>query len=775
MTGLLSERDFSRRSFLKGGALVVGFSMFGAAGVAGTAKAAGAAFPVIDPGQLDSWLKIDSTGHVWAFTGRVDQGQGKETSYAQTVADELYVPLASVTVVMGDTAQTPNQGKSTATNGITTGLPPLRNAAAQAHQTLLGLASTQLGVPVAQLSVAAGVISGGGKSVTYAQLIGGKTFGVTMPTTGTSAGNAYPGFPYPAYSGATTSVNVTTSAPLRDPTTYATVGQSVPRVDIPDKVTGKYVYTQNIHLPGMVHARVINPPWSASYPAVVPQLLKVKGFRTPQPGVQIVRDGNFIAVVADQEWRAIEAATQLDTEWSTDANLPNLGNPFQVLRSTPNNAPFTPNDAVSSKGNGFNPSSGKLIAARYDFPYTTHGMIGPSCGLASWDPNTQLMTVYTGMQNPPQTRADIAQLLGLNLSQIRVLWYEQSSMFGRGGVDDVATAAALISKQIGKPVRVQWMRGDEHVWGPHMPGMTQDIAATLNSDGSINSWYARSWGTVAGWDIGYSLPQLQNGTANGLPHGTAGSATSGSYTVPNTLTIGSSVNPVVRPMYMRTVAGIQTTFISESFMDELAAAAGVDPIQYRLNHLDPVAQAKAIATLKAVQQASGWQARPSPAPKSSDQVLKGRGVGLSSGVAHVAEVEVDRKTGRVHVPRLFVAVNIGSLVSPDATSAQVEGGTLMGLSRALKDQVVFGKNRITSADWVTYPIVRFQDVPQSINITFVPPAAPSVPNGGIGEPSSQQVPAAVGNAIFDATGVRMRSTPFTPARVRAALKGAGVA
>jgi CO/xanthine dehydrogenase Mo-binding subunit len=778
MTGLMHEKEFSRKSFLsRGGALVVGFSMIGAAGVVGAAEAASASpgsFPIIDPGQLDSWLRIDATGHVWAFTGRVDQGQGKETSYAQTVADELNVPLASVTVVMGDTARTPNQGKSTATNGITTGLPPLRNAAAQAHQTLLGLASGQLGVPVSQLSVVDGVVSGGGKSVTYAQLVGGKNFGVTMGTTGTSAGNAYPGFPYPPYSGATTSVNVVTNAPLKDPSTYAIVGKSVPRVDIPDKVTGKYVYTQNIHLPGMVHARVINPPWSASYPAVVPQLLKVKGFRTPQPAVQIVRDGNFLAVVAEQEWRAIEAATQLDTEWSTDANLPNLGNPAKVLRSTPNNAPFTPTDAVSSKGTGFNPSSGKLIAAQYDFPYTTHGMIGPSCGLASWDPNTQLLTVYTGMQNPPQTRADIAQLLGLNLNQIRVLWYEQSSMFGRGGVDDVATAAALISKQISKPVRVQWMRADEHVWGPHMPGMTQDIAATLNPDGSINSWYARSWGTVAGWDIGYSLPQLLNGTANGLPHGTAGSATAGSYAVPNQTTIGSSVNPVVRPMYMRTVAGIQTTFISESFMDELAAAVGVDPIQYRLNHLDPVAQAKAIATLTAVQQLSGWESRPSPAPKGTGPILRGRGVGLSGAVAHVAEVEVERKSGRVRATRISVAVNIGSLVSPDATSAQVEGGTLMGLSRALRDQVVFGKNRITSADWVTYPILRFMDVPASIDIAYVP-SAPAVPAGGIGEPSSQNVPAAVGNAIFDATGVRMRSTPFTPARVRAAMKEAGVA
>jgi CO/xanthine dehydrogenase Mo-binding subunit len=630
-------------------------------------------------------------------------------------------------------------------------------------------------VPKASLTVDKGVVSGGGKSVTYGQLVGGKTFNVTMATSGTSAGNAYPGMPYPAYSGATTSVNVVTTAKLRDPNTYALVGTSVPRVEIPPKVTGRFTYTQNIHLPGMVHARMVLPPRAASYPAVVPKLLSVKGFKTPQPGVQIFRQGNFLAVVADEEWRAIEAATQVVAEWSTDSSLPNLGNVFDVLRKSPENAPFTPTPSVTSRGNGFSPSSGTLVSARYDFPFTTHGLIGPSCGLASWDDKTQLLTVFTGMQNPPQVRADTAQLLGIDLNQIRVLWNESSSQFGRGGVDDVAPAAALISKGIGKPVRVQWMRGDEHIWGPHMPGMTQDIAATLDSKGQINSWYAQSWGTTAGWDIGYSLPQILTGTDNGLPHGSASAASPSSYTVPNQSITAHSVDPTVRPMYMRTVAGIQTTFITESFMDELAAKAGVDPVQFRLNHLDPASQATSIQTLQAVKQLSGWESRPSPAPKQSSSVLKGRGVGLSGRVAHVAEVEVDPKTGVVKVTRISVAVNIGQLVTPDGTAAQVEGGTIMGLSRAIKDQVVFGKDQITSGDWVTYPIARFMDVPKTIDIVFVPPAAPAVPNGGIGEPSSQNVPAAVANAIFDATGVRIRRPPFNPARVRAALKEAGAA
>jgi nicotinate dehydrogenase subunit B len=775
MTGLLHEKEFSRKSFLKGGgALIVGFSALGAS-FAGRTQAAGVSFPLVDPGQLDSWLQIDANGKVIAFSGRVDQGQGKETAYAQTIAEELDIPFDSVTMVMGDTGRGPNQGKSTATNGISTGLPPLRNAAAQARQTLLGLASTQLGVTVSDLSVANGVVSGGGKTVTYGQLIGGKRFNITMPTTGTAAGNAYPGIPYPAYSGATTSVNVVTTAPLKDPKTYKIVGQSIPRVDIPGKVTGTYTYTQNIRLPGMVHARMVLPPSVALYPQVVPRLLAVKGFKSPQPGVQIIRKNNFLAVVADREWRAIEAASQLVTEWETDPKVASLGDVFSVMRKSPNNS-FTPNDGVTTTGSGFSPtapSGGKLLSARYDFPFTTHGLIGPSCAVASWDQANQSLTIFTGMQNPPQSRADTADMLGLRLDQIRVLSSEQASQFGRGGVDDVAPAAAFISMQVNKPVRLQWMRSDEHVWGPHMPGLTVDVAATLGSNGLVTSWFGQGWGITAGWDIGYSLPQLLLGNAKGLPHGSAGAVSPSMYGVPNQTVISHTVDPTVRPMYMRTVQGIQSTFISESFIDELAAAAGVDPIQFRLNHM-PTTQARAIATLQAVQQLSGWQSRPSPTPVSSAAVLRGRGVGLSGSTAHVAEVEVTRKTGAVRVTRISAAVNIGPLVHPDSTRAQVEGGTIMGLSRALKDQVIFGKNQITSSDWATYPIVRFKDIPDVIDVAFVP-SAPAVPTGGIGEPASQGVPAAVANAIFDATGVRIRRPPFTPARVRAAMKAAGTA
>jgi CO/xanthine dehydrogenase Mo-binding subunit len=788
MTGFLHEKELSRKTFLKGGgALIVGFSMVGAS-LAGKARADGAAFPLVDPSQLDSWLTIDSSGHVTAFTGRVDQGQGKETSYAMTVAEELDVPFDGVTVVLGDTARAPNQGKSTATNGITTGLPPLRNAAAQARQTLLGLAATQLGVPAAQLSVSEGVVSGGGKSVTYAQLIGGKRFNVSMKVTGSSAADPYPGVPYPTYSGATTSLNVVPTAPLKDPATYKIVGTSVPRVDIPDKVTGKYTYTQNIRLPGMVHARMVMPPFVGSYPKMVPQLVAVKGFKTPQPGVQIVRKNNFVAVVAKEEYRAIQAAAELVTEWAPDPSLPDLANINDVMRSSPNSR-FTPDDSITVTGSGFSATAGKLLSARYDFPHTTHGMIGPPCAVASWDAGGGVMTIFTGLQNPSQARADTADMLGLPLEKIRVIQSEQASQFGRGGVDDVAPAAAFLSMQVGKPVRLQWMRWDEHLWGPHMPGNTQNISATLGSNGLIASWYNEGWNPAAGWDIGFTLPQLLFGNANGLPHNTGG-AGAPQYAIANQEIVSHTIDPPVRPMYMRTVNGIQNNFIQESFMDELAAAAGIDPIQFRLAHLTDqgnVLTPVGIGILKAAQELSGWQTRPSPAPKSNGSVLKGRGIGLSLStsccIAHVAEVEVTPKTGAVAVKRISVVAQLGTLVHPDAVMAQIEGGTIMGLSRAIKDEVTFGRNRITSSDWVSYPIARFRDLPKTLDIKILAPTAAEngtvarwtkVPNGGIGEPSSINVPAAVANAIFDATGVRIRSTPLNTPRVRAALRAADV-
>jgi CO/xanthine dehydrogenase Mo-binding subunit len=765
MTEMLNKA-FSRKTFLKGGgALVVGFS-FGTAGLAGKAQAG--AFPIVDHGQLDSWLSIDTKGMVTVRSGRVDQGQGKQTSYAQIVADELDVRFDAVSVILGDTGVTPNQGKSTATNGISSGAPPLRNAAAQARGTLLALASTRLGVPVSQLTVTDGVISSAtnpSAKVTYGELIGGKRFNVTMTVTGPTA-----------YNGQSVNVNVVPTYPLKDPKTYKIVGQSIPRVDIPAKVAGAYPYTQHITVPGMLHARMVMPPHVGAYPRMVPQLLSAEFRSKPAAGVQLVVKANFVAVVAEDEWKAIQARDLVETKWADDPAQRNLANYHSSLRASPNNE-FTPQNSVTTRGNVdavFASGVGKTLTARYDWPQHIHGMIGPSVAVASFNKNDGSLLIWGGSQNPVQTRADAAKMLNIPLDNVRVLHTEQASQFGRGGVDDAGSAAALLSYELGKPVRVQWMRGDEHAWGPQQPGKTHDIKATVEANGKIVAWQEESWGIRARWDQGWPLPWIMLGTKP-VDAGGGGGGGIPSLLIPNVRTVAHTVDPLTRPMYLRTVDGTGTQFIQQSFVDELAAAAGVDSIEFWIRNMDPAGAATAplTAMLRELQKRSGWQMRPSPAPgSSSGNIVRGRGVGVNGRVSNVAEVEVNRTTGVVRVTKLYAIADNGStIVNPDGYRNQIDGGSIMGISRVLKEQSRMTRNSISSVDWVTYPILRFTEVPK-IDITLMPTPV-NIPSGGIGEPASGSVPVAVANAFFDATGVRMRSVPFTPARVRAALKAVG--
>jgi CO/xanthine dehydrogenase Mo-binding subunit len=580
-----------------------------------------------------------------------------------------------------------------------------------------------------------------------------------------------------AYNGQSVNMNVVPTVPVKNPSTYKIVGTSVPRVDIPAKVVGSFAYTQNIVVPGMVHARVVLPPNVGAYPRMVPQLLSARFKSKPAAGVQLFVKGNFVAVVADDEWKAIQARTLVEAKWAEDKDQRNLANYYGSLRASPNNE-FNLADSVTVRGNVdavFASGAGKTLSARYDFPQQIHGLIGPSVAVASYDKAKGSLLIWAGSQNLVQTRADVAKMLGISLDDIRVLYTEQASQFGRGGVDDVAPAAALLSKELGKPVRVQWMRGDEHAWAPQQPGRTHDLKGTVDANGNIVAWQEESWGIRARWDQGWPLPWILLGTAKPVDAGSSGATGAPSWVIPNLRNVSHSVDPLTRPMYLRTVAGTQSTFIQESFMDELAAAAGADPIEFRIKHLNPTAAGtpRQIAMLRELQKRSGWQTRPSPAPgSSSGNIVRGRGVGMGGTVSNVVEVEVNKKTGVVRATKLYaVADNASTIVNPDGYRNQIDGGSIMGLSRALMEQSRMSRNGVTSVDWVTYPILRFKDVPP-IDITLMP-IAPSIPGGGIGEPASGAVPAAVGNAFFDATGVRMRSIPFTPARVRAALKGAG--
>jgi CO/xanthine dehydrogenase Mo-binding subunit len=389
--------------------------------------------------------------------------------------------------------------------------------------------------------------------------------------------------------------------------------------------------------------------------------------------------------------------------------------------------------------------------------------------------------IWAHTQNISQTRLEVAAMLGLSVNNVRVIWHEGSSSFGRMGIDDAAGGAAILTKEMGKPVRLQWMRHDEHSSEPPQKGMTHDLKATVDSSGRITAWRDENWSPFAKSDINNMLPWILLGTAPPVAPG-SGRLSQPFYVIPNLQLTGHLTQPLVRALYMRSVSDIQDVFVNESFMDELAAAAGIDPIDFRLNHLtDP----RTIAVLQAVKQLSGWQTRPSPANGVGGAVMRGRGVAIrpmpSSYYANccpavVAEVEVTRKTGAVRVTKVWTAVELGTIVNPDTVRSQLEGGMIMGISRALKEAVRFGRNRVTSVDWVTYPITRFMDMPDSIDIAILPrPGGSGIPDGGIGEPAALVQPGAIANAIFDATGVRMRELPFTPARVRAYLKAAGVA
>ena len=598
MTGLLSEREFSRKSFLRGGgALVVGIAVVGS-GMAGKATADGSPFPNVDPSQLDTWLTIGSDGTVTIFTGRIDSGQHKQTAYAQIVGDELDVPFDSITLVMGDTARVVNQGGSTASDGLVNGAKPLRHAAAQARAVLLALASTKLGVPVAQLSVTNGVVSGGGSSVSYGDLIGSKRFNTTVKVLS---------------SGST--IDIQGTARIKDPSQYKLVGTSLPAVNIPDKVTGKFTYIQNVHVPGMLHARLVLPP------SVGAHLVSVDGFRKKPEGlVKVVVKGDFVAVVTQEEWQAIEAMTFLKTTWNEKDSLPGNGDVFGYLRST---TPFkqTP---VGSNGNvdAALASAAKQFAAQYNYPGQSHGLIGPQCAVA--DVQGAQCTILTPTQVPFSTQAAVATMLGVPTNNVHLMYVEGSGQYGRGGLDDAGVAAAYISQQVGKPIRVQLMRQQETGWGPAFPPSAFTFRAGVDSTGQIVAWdhVEAAWGTN-GLELPLQLAAGQDVTTTGGPSNRPpGGGDVATYAFANYRQIGKSVPALLRGIYMRSPGRIQVNFAGEQFMDEIASATGQDPIQFRLRHLADNTDIYTLASIKpriqavlqTAQQVSGWDTRPSPGP-----------------------------------------------------------------------------------------------------------------------------------------------------------------
>ncbi|HEY5269174.1 MAG TPA: molybdopterin cofactor-binding domain-containing protein [Anaerolineales bacterium] len=691
---------------------------------------------------LDDWLAINPDGTVTAFSGKVELGTGVRTALAQIVAEELEVPLERVHMVMGDTERTPDEGYTAGSMTISSSGTALRNAAAEARRLLLKMAAKRLDARLDELTVQDGLISlirHPEQKITYVELMGGKAF----------------------------NLEVTGDVPLKDSKTYTIVGTSTPREDIPRKVAGQPSFIQDLRVPGMLHGRLVRPP-SAGAELILMDESSVAEF----PGlVKVVRRGNFIAVVAEREEQAILAAQHLKVEWRERATLPPMQDLYTTLRSQP-----TQDTLLVEQGDyktAFKQAARQLHAAYYQ-PYHAHASIGPSCAVA--DVKEDQITVWASTPGPYPLSGTLAQLLDVPAEKVHLIHVEGPGSYGQNGSDDAAADAVILSQAVGRPVRVQWSRQDEFVWEPKAPAMVMEVHGGLDAHGNVVAWDYHVWSPshvararspeqlVAG--------QLISGQAAshfGFSFGAERNAST-NYSFPNQrVTVHYLADSPLRASSFRSLGGAENTFANESFMDELAAAAGVDALDFRLRYL---ADARAREVLKAAAGKAGWEARPSPHGKKN-KLAQGRGVAFAwyendqAIVACVAHVQVDATSGAVRVKRVVVAHDCGLIINPDGLKNQIEGNVIQSLSRALKEEVIFDEWRVKSVDWDSYPILTFSEVPE-VEIVLI--NRPDQPAMGAGEPSTITTAAALANAIFDATGARLRQIPFTPERVKAALR-----
>jgi CO/xanthine dehydrogenase Mo-binding subunit len=727
----------SRRDALLGsGALVVGFSL---AGPLADALAQGPSKPLALT-EVDSFLAIDKAGKVTVYSGKVDLGTGVSTALRQIVAEEIDVPIARVELIEGDTALTPDQGTTWGSLSIQVGGMQLRQAAAAARQALLAEATKKFGT--SELTVADGVISGGGKKVSYGELIGGKSFALTLDP----------------------------KQPVKEkaPAEYKIVGKPQPRVDIPDKVTGRFTYMQDFAVPGMLHGRVVRPPAiGAALQSVDDTALK------SIPGiVKVVREGNFLGVVASNEWDAIRGATALKTSWSNSETLPEQAKLWEHVRATK----VVQDQVTGNTGDtaaAMAKEGAKLVKATYDFTIHTHGSIGPSCAIAEFKDGA--LTSWSASQATHNLRKQLAQMFALPVEKVRCIYLEGAGCYGRNGHEDAAADAALLAKAVGKPVRVQWSRADEHGWDPKGPPTLIDMRASMDAEGNVTAWEGDFYMPQQTLN-GFFVP-LVAATLAGLPaadHIAPGNVFQNSaigYKFPNVKTVCKRLETTpFRPSWIRTPGRMQNTYANESFVDELAAAAKTDPLEFRRKYLDDKRGLELLDRLAAL---AKWEKRPSPQPSASGSVAKGRGISyvkyelVRTYIGAVAEVEVERGSGVIRVTKFYVAHDCGQIINPDGLKNQIEGNVIQTVSRTLLEEVKFDRAQVTSLDWESYPILKFPQVPEIV-IELID--RPSEKPWGAGEPSAAVIPSAIANAVFDATGVRLRSIPYTPAKVKAAMQ-----
>lgn len=718
----------TRRDFLKAGA---GFSI---AFVLPISVAAAAAGDEKDPKSVNAWLDINEDGTVSLHAGKVELGTGIKTAMAQLVAEELDVSISDVTVLMGDTATSINQGPTVGSLSLQTGSVPIRKAAATAREAIIKKASVLLNVPTTQLFTEAGsvrVLSDAKRRIAYKNL---------LPDTWAA-------------------LAVDDAIILKSAADFKVIGRDVPRVELPGKVNGTHEFIHNLRLNGMVHARVVHPPYPGSVIKNVDRSSVSK-----YPGlVDVIVRNNFVAVVCKTEFQAVAAARALTIEWILPSSSVDSASVFddmakqrgelKTLRKKDGNPQVS---AISSR----------RFSAVYRTPLQTHGSIGPSCGVA--DVRKDSARIWSATQGSFPLRDALAELLQLPVNKVRVIWQEGSGCYGHNGADDASAEAALLSQMLGIPVRVQWMRHDEHGWDPKGPATETEVKGAIDANGAIQDWdyvvsspshVARPGGSANNLLPGQLLGLAPKANQIGADHCAATL-----YQFPKeSVAVRWLPRSVLRASAMRGLGAFSNAFANESFMDELASSMSLDPIDLRKNHLvDP----RAIAVLDRVRSLSQWESKRERNNSVAGVVRQGVGVAfvrLDRGGAFVATVccvEVNTENGDIRVTNVYVAHDCGLIVNPDGLRNQIEGSVVQSISRSLKEEIKFSATELQSLDWGSYPIIRFSELPSEIAISLID--RPDQPVAGAGEPTAVTIAPAIANAVFHATGVRLRQIPFTP-------------
>jgi CO/xanthine dehydrogenase Mo-binding subunit len=703
--------------------------------------------------DLDSWIRIGPRGRVGVFTGKAELGQGIKTAIARIAAEELDVSVERIDVQTADTASSPNELYTAGSSSVEESGNAVREAAAEARRRILARASEQLGVPVERLRVEDGTVSGpGGGRTTYWELMGGKAF----------------------------HCRVSGEAPLKPPAAYRVVGKPGPRLDLREIVTGAHRFAQDLELADMVHGRVVRPPGHGSRLEALDDAAARR-----VPGVlRIVRDGSFVAAIAEREEQVLEAAHALrrGCRWSEPSPLPTLDEIFDGLAARPDaslhvvdgvpvDEPIPPVEAPES--------AAATLRATYYRPYQMHASLGPSAAAARLAAGE--LTVWTHAQGVHVLRPALAQVLGMESGDVRVVHVPGPGCYGHNGAEDVALDAALLARALpGRPVLVQWTREDEHAWEPYGPAMVVQLQASLDRAGAVIDWncdvfsnthmgralpFGDASNLLAAWHRDPPRPAPRPRPNRGFHAGIHRNADP-LYAFSKRRIAKHLVETMpLRVSSTRSLGAFANVFAIESFMDELAHAAGADPVEFRLRHLT---DERARGVIEAAAARAGWS---EPRPPG-----RGRGIGFARYknqkcyAAVVVELEVEPESGAIHLERVVVAADAGQIVDPDGLASQLEGGVIQAASWTLKEEVRFDRQRITSTDWESYPILTLPEAPEIETVLIDRPGAPSL---GSGEAAQGPTPAAIANAVFDATGVRLRRMPFRPERVRAARAAAG--